>query len=168
MHILTVENKTYNLNELPDVIDDIRYCILDATDKNNIDYYFLPLVFLESFNAPAVVLQIGPHTVQMPLDWNVLIGDPEHGMMEILPLTNLNDRGFHTLLYNPLTGFKPNWFPIQIVNVYVEVKWYFPKLKQGHMLAMPIDNKKDRPECSFFVKELNKLPDVIDIGDLII
>ena len=32
MKILTVENKTYDINCVPDEIDDIRYCVLDASD----------------------------------------------------------------------------------------------------------------------------------------
>ena len=60
----------------------------------------------------------------------------------------------------------PNWAPVQIVNVFVELKWYFPKLKFGHLLTMPLQNKHN-PLCGFFVKETNKIPDVIDIGDVI-
>jgi hypothetical protein len=166
MQILTVENEPYSLNNLPDEIDDVRYCVLDVTDPTFIDYYFLPLIFLESFSSPAVVLQIGEFQIQMPLDWNILVGDPGQGMLEVLPLTNLNDRGFETLLYNPLKGYMPNWAPVQIVNVFVELKWYFPKLKFGHLLAMPLQNKFN-PLCAFFIKETNKIPDQIDIGDVI-
>jgi len=166
MQILTVENEPYSLNNLPDEIDDVRYCVLDVTDPTFIDYYFLPLIFLESFSSPAVVLQIGEFQIQMPLDWNILVGDPGQGMLEVLPLTNLNDRGFETLLYNPLKGYMPSWAPVQIVNVFVELKWYFPKLKFGHLLAMPLQNKCN-PLCAFFIKETNKIPDQIDIGDVI-
>ena len=166
MQILTVENEPYSLNNLPDEIDDVRYCVLDVTATTFIDYYFLPLIFLESFSSPAVVLQIGEFQVQMPLDWNILVGDPGQGILEVLPLTNLNDRGFETLLYNPLKGYMPNWAPVQIINVFVELKWYFPKLKFGHLLTMPLQNKTN-PLCGFFVKETNKIPDVIDIGDVI-
>ena len=43
MKILTVENKTYDINCVPDEIDDIRYCVLDASDPEFVDFYFLPL-----------------------------------------------------------------------------------------------------------------------------
>ena len=52
MQILTVENQPYSLNNLPDEIEDVRYCVLDVTDPTFIDYYFLPLIFSSfSFNA---------------------------------------------------------------------------------------------------------------------
>ena len=31
MQILTIDNEAYSLNNLPDVIDDVRYCVLDTT-----------------------------------------------------------------------------------------------------------------------------------------
>ena len=56
MKILTVENQTYELDDIPDTIEDLRYNILDYSNPGHIDYYFIPLVFLESFYAPAAVL----------------------------------------------------------------------------------------------------------------
>ena len=66
MKILTVENKPYELDFVPEEIDDIRYGVLDYSNKNDADYFFVPLVFLEIFNAPAAVLRIGNHMVKMP------------------------------------------------------------------------------------------------------
>ena len=65
MKILTVENETYDLDEIPETVDDLRYGILDYTNPKNVDYYFIPLVFLESFYAPAAVLQIGENIVNI-------------------------------------------------------------------------------------------------------
>ena len=65
MKILTVDNDTYDLGEIPETIDDLRYGVLDYSNQQNVDYYFIPLVFLESFYAPAAVLQIGQYTINM-------------------------------------------------------------------------------------------------------
>jgi hypothetical protein len=59
----------------------------------------------------------------------------------------------------------PRPHEINITNVYAEVKWFFPKLKNGNILVIPVENK-EHPNCVLFVKEINKLPDVIDIGAL--
>jgi len=66
--ILTVENQVYDLDFIPEEIEDIRYCVLDYSNPKEADYIFVPLVFLESFNAPAAVLQIGKRHVKVPLD----------------------------------------------------------------------------------------------------
>ena len=166
MYILTDNNLPYNIDSIPDEVEDLRYCVLDYTSAD-VCYTHMPLIFLESFNAPSAILQVDDVQIEMPLDWSVLVGEPSQGDMEIIPLANLNDRGFETLLYNPLKGYMPTWAPIQIINVFVEVKWFFPKLKFGHILTMPIENKTN-PLCGYFVKETNKIPDVIDIGDIIL
>ena len=40
MKILTVDNNPYDLDTVPDKIEDVRYCVLDASDPTYIDYYF--------------------------------------------------------------------------------------------------------------------------------
>lgn len=165
IRILLSDNTTYELDFVPDKVDDLRYCVLDYTNKQDPDYFFMPLVFLEIFNAPAAVLRVGENTFKMPIDWNVVICDPDVGDPEVIPITSLNDRGFKAFTLNPISGYMPEYQPIEIVNVYNEVKWYFPKLKNGHLLAVP---NSDSPQsaCSFFVKETSKIPDVLDITEL--
>ena len=163
--ILTVENSSYDLDRIPDEISDLRYCVLDYSDPKNADYYFIPLIFLESFYAPAVVLSIGDYTIQMPLDWSILVCDDDYSDLEVMPLTSLNDRGFHTMVFNPLRHMVPRPKEINITNVYSEIKWFFPKLKNGNILVVPLEDKP-YPNCALFVKEASKLSDVIDIGVL--
>jgi hypothetical protein len=73
MRILTLDNVTYDLDHLPEEVDDMRFAILDNSNPADPDYHFIPLIFLESFNAPALVLRIGEHTIKMPMDWQILI-----------------------------------------------------------------------------------------------
>lgn len=165
MFVLTNENRPYNLNAVPNEVEDIRYCVYDYSDPKNSDYYFIPLIFLESFYAPAVVLSIGDYSIQMPLDWSILVCDNDYSDLEVMPLTSLNDRGFHTMVFNPLRHMVPRPKEVNITNVYSEVKWFFPKLKNGSILVVPIEDKPT-PNCVLFVKESSKLPEVIDIGAL--
>jgi|TARA_B100001094_G_scaffold185665_1_gene179850 hypothetical protein len=165
MKILTVENNTYELDDIPDTIEDLRYSILDYSNPSHIDYYFIPLVFLESFYAPAAVLKIGEYQITMPLDWSVVICDPSVGDPEVVSLMSLNDRGFSVFAFNPITGYTPKFMDIQITNIYTDVKWYAPKLKFGHLLNVPLSDKPNAP-CVLFVKEANKLPEVLDISEL--
>lgn len=161
MKILTVDNQSYELDFVPEEIDDIRYSVLDYSNKNDADYFFVPLVFLEIFNAPAAVLRIGNHMVKMPLDWSLIICEPDVGDPEVVPITSLNDRGFHAFTFNPITGFLPQFQNVEITNVFQEVKWTFPKLKFGHFLAVPLSDEEGS-NCAFFVKETSKVPDVLD------
>ena len=164
MQILTLENEHFDLNTLPKEIDkDIRYSVLDNSDPKDPDYFFVPLIYLESFSSPAVVLQIGNYQVQMPLEWSMVVGNSEVGDLEVLPLTSLNDRGFEAFIFNPLTSNRPEFLPVDVINVYQDVKFYFPKLKNGQLLTTPIQKKK-QPQCAFFVKEVSRQSEVLDFS----
>ena len=128
---MTLENSPFDLDHLPEEVDDMRMAILDNSNPQDPDYHYIPLIFLESFNAPALVLRIGEHRIRMPVDWQILIGEPDLGDLEVLPLTSINDRGFKAFQFNPLSSFRPSFLDIEIVDVYQEVAWYAPKLKNG-------------------------------------
>ena len=161
MRILTLETTVFELDQLPEEIDDMNFGIFDNSDPNDPDYHFIPLVFLESFNSPALVLRIGEHRIKMPIDWQILIGEPDVGDLEMLPLTSINDRGFKAFEYNPLTSFSPTYHDIEIVDVYQDVSWYAPKLKNGQMLCVPL-NDSDKPLCVYFVKDISRNCDLVD------
>jgi len=166
MKILTLENKTYTLEKIPEYVDDnLRFAVLDNANPQDPDYFFVPLIFLESFSAPAAVLQIGQHKLTMPLDWKVVIGEAEEQELFVLPITSLNDRGFSSFLYNPLTGSRPEFAGIDIVDIYQEVKWYFPKVKSGQMLAIPLTDG-DNPLCAYFVKDISRASETIDYASV--
>ncbi len=165
MRILTLDNKFYNLETLPDEIDDLRFAIMDNSNTQNVDYHYIPLIFLESFSSPALVLRIGDTTVKMPVDWQILIGEKDHGDLETLPLTSINDRGFSAFEFNPLSGFRPDFLPIDIVDIYHDVTWYAPRLKNGQFLCVPIDDS-EKPRCVYFVKEISRNCEIVDYNQV--
>jgi hypothetical protein len=161
MKILTLDNIAYDLTELPEEIDDLRFAILDNSTPANVDYHYIPLIFLESFNSPALVLRIGDKQIKMPVDWQILIGEPDMGDLETLPLTSINDRGFKAFEFNPLSAFRPSFQDIDIVDIYQDVTWYAPRLKNGQFLCVPIDDGP-KPRCVFFVKEISRNCEIVD------
>lgn len=161
MRILLLDDNSYNLETLPEEIDDLRFAILDNSNPNNVDYFYIPLIFLESFNSPALVLQIGDRTIKMPVDWQILIGEKDHGDLETLPLSSLNDRGFSAFQFNPLSSFNPNFLPIEITDIYNDVTWYAPRLRNGQFLCVPIEDGPS-PRCVYFVKEISRNCEIVD------
>lgn len=161
MQILTLENRAYDLNTLPDEVSDMRFAILDNSDPANTDYHYIPLIFLESFNSPALVLRVGENVIKMPMDWQILIGEPDLGDLEVLPLTSINDRGFRAFQFNPLTSFRPSFLDIEIIDVYHEVTWYAPKLRNGQMLAVPLTDDPE-PDCVYFVKDISRNCEIVN------
>jgi hypothetical protein len=131
MRILTLDNQSFDLDHLPEEVDDMRFAILDNSTPADPDYHYIPLIFLESFNAPALVLRIGNKKIKMPVDWQILIGEPDLGDLEVLPLTSINDRGFKAFQFNPLSSFRPSFPDIEIIG------WLLPPEFNPYPIAEP-------------------------------
>jgi hypothetical protein len=168
MHILTLENQTFPLKDIPEELEDeVRFAVLDNSDAKNPDFFFVPMIFLESFSAPAMVMEIGGHEITMPVDWHIAVGDSMSGNdLEVLPLTSINDRGFEAFLFNPLSSYKFDFAEIKITNFYNDVKWYFPKVKNGQLLAVPLTTK-DKSVCAYFIKDISRQSELIDYTNLL-
>lgn len=168
MKILTLNNIAFDLNDLPDEVDeDTRFSVLDNSNPAEPDFFFMPLIFLESFNAPAIILNIGGYEIQMPLDWCMVVGDQDTGLdPEVLPLTSINERGFDAFVFNPIKGFKAEFMSIEIVNIYQDVKWYFPKMKNGQLLTVPLHDGEN-PPCVYFVKEVSRQSEILHLDRVI-
>lgn len=182
MRLLTENNTPFLMNNIP--MDDINlyYNVLDYNDPKNIDYYFVPLIYIETFTAPAAELKIGDYTLMMPLDWNILVGDKHLGEMEIVNIVHLNHGNFEVFCFNPVTGYRPEFLNVKITNIFQEMKWFFPQLKSGSFLTVPLMDRAatknietyngkhisvtDLP-CAYFIKELNKNTETINIENLI-
>jgi ADP-dependent phosphofructokinase/glucokinase len=71
-------------------------------------------------------------------------------------------------LFNPLSSFKCDFGDIKITNFYNDVKWYFPKMKNGQLLATPLGEKgKKKPQCAYFIKDISRQCEILDYGALI-
>jgi len=143
----------------------MRFAILDNSDNQNPDFKFIPLIFLESFTSPALVLRIGDRKIKMPLDWQVVIGEEEVGDLEALALSSLNDRDFNVFCFNSLSSFSAEFLPIEILDVFNNVTWYAPKLKNGQYLSVPIDDGP-KPRCIYFIKDVSRNCEVIKYDNL--
>ncbi len=163
MLILQPNNNVYDMNNLPEIVDfDLRFCVLDYSNTQDVDFFFLPLLFLDSFPRPSADLQIGKYRIQMPLDWSIVIADKDFGYMETIELKDLRDRPFEAFIMNPITGYIPDFGEITHLNNFPDVTWNIPKLKYGHILAVPLE-RIPNPPCAFFVKDIHRLPESLDI-----
>lgn len=166
MLILTEQNATFCMNEIPQQLEtDLRYCVLDYSNQNDVDFIFPPLVFLDVFSRPAADLRIGKFRIQVPLDWSIVIADKNMGNLEVIDLKHINDREFQAFCFNPINGYMPSFYDIDIENIFPNVTWSVPKLKNGHLLAVPLSQGAE-PLCAFFLKDVNKIPESLDITKL--
>ena len=166
MYILTPDNVSLETSLIPDVTDTLHYCVFDHTDDEYVDFQFPPMVFLEEYAKASVELKIGKYVIQIPSSWAILLGDENCPDLEVLPVFEFNGRDFKAFVFNPIAGFRSEYVPIEITNIYQEVKWNVPSLQPTHMLAVPLRGGKN-PPCAFFTESKNKLPEVIDLGNIL-
>jgi hypothetical protein len=153
----------FDIATIPAMLEeDIRFCILDYSDTRDVDFFFVPMVFLDVFPRPSADLKIGRYRIQMPLDWSIVIADKDFGYLEIIELKDLRDRPFEAIILNPITGFMPDFGEITHLNNFPDVTWNMPKLKYGHILVVPLESCAN-PACALFVKDIHRLPDSLDI-----
>ena len=46
MRILTLDDQSFDLDHLPEEVDDMRFAILDNSTPADPDYHYIPLIFL--------------------------------------------------------------------------------------------------------------------------
>ena len=77
MRILLPENTTYNMEFIPDnVEEDLQYCVLVIL-HHRMQILYLYHWFLDVFSRPAADLKIGKYNLQLPLDWSIVIADKD-------------------------------------------------------------------------------------------
>ena len=166
MYILSNNNTAIPLVSLVDSDDEVSFSYLDNTEPNFPDFYFQNLVFIESYIATAVELKLGNYKIIMPVDWSIVVGDGQSDCdLEILPVTTLTTRGFEALTFNPISSFRTDFLPIEVTNMYPNVKWCFPKLTPGHALTVPI-KAGYAPPCCYFMRDIPKQSEIIILDKL--
>jgi hypothetical protein len=167
MNILTPENYSFEMDLVSDTIPEEMYCVLDLSSVEDADYYFKHIHNTVSFNSISADLQIGNHVVQVPLGWQILLGDEDTGMMEMCTIENiLNMKDPRAFVYNPIRSMYPRYETVKVLRVFtLTTKWQIPMLPKKNLLAVPLFNGKN-PPCVYFADENEKIQDLfLGIGE---
>lgn len=161
MNILTPENYSFDVDQVTDTVPDEMFCVLDLSSVQDADYYFKYILNTVAFNSISVDLQIGTDIIQVPLLWQILLGDEETGMMEMCTVENLlNTKNPHAFVYNPISSLYPKYEPVKVLRVYIlTVKWQIPMVPKKNLLAVPL-RTGHKPPCVFLADENEKIPDL--------
>ena len=77
------------MNTVGDHVPNEMYCALDLSSIANSDFYFHDIMSTVNFSAMAAELQIGEFQTQVPMNWQILLGDEDTGMMEMATIEDL-------------------------------------------------------------------------------
>lgn len=165
MLVLTPENVPFDMATITEYAPDEMYGSLNLSDLSDTDYFFHHILNTVTFTAMTAELQIGDMVTQVPINWQILLGDEETGMMEMSSVEDLLSLTEpHAFVYNPITSLYPRFLPVKIRAIYtINVKWQIPMLNKSHLLTVPLE-RKEKPLCAFFADENDKFPDFL-IGE---
>ena len=160
MLILTPENLPFEMTTIHDTVPEEMYCALDLSDISNSDYYFFNILNTVSFSAMSAELEIGEYTLTVPINWQILLGDEESGMMEMSTIEDLMSlKEPHAYIINPIKSMFAKYLPVKVKSIFtINARWQIPMLNKKHLLAVPVRNKEN-PLCAFFADENDKIPD---------
>ena len=168
MNILEIENKCLDLGgDTVDFNKEIWFSILDYSDKNNPDFIFNRLVFIEEFDSTAIVVVINGTKINIPYNWHIAIGCSDNGgPLEIIPVSSIQSQEFDIFVYNPLTSFRHEYLQGVQIGYTTVLDWVTPRIGDGQMITVPIESC-DNPRCIFISPFCDESHDQIDIWKLL-
>lgn len=160
MLVLTPENVPFDMATITEYAPDEMYSTLNLEDLTDSDYFFHHILNMVNFTAMTAKLKIGDMTTEVPINWQILLGDEETGMMEMSSIEDLLSlKKPHAFVYNPISSLYPKFLPITVQAIYtINVKWQVPMLNKSNLLTVPLEIK-EKPMCAFFADENDKFPD---------
>lgn len=166
MNLLTLDNGNININCI-DSTKENRFCVLDL-DMN--DWFYNTPNSYQTFVSPSACLRINnKFFIEIPLHWHILVGDLNSGELEVVTIEEISMFDYDVFCVNPFHSFRPNFFKIEVVNIYTQhSKWFSPVHLPNELLSVVIGDetvihKVERqtqnitfPVCVFCGDKVNK------------
>lgn len=161
MNVLTPENNAFDMDLVTDTVPEEMYCVLDLSDYGESDFYFKHILNTVSFNSISADLQIGDKVIQVPLGWQILLGDEDTGMVEMCTIENiLNMIEPKAYVYNPIRSMYAKFEPVKVLRVFaLTTKWQIPMVPKKNLLCVPL-SAGTNPPCVYFADENEKIQDL--------
>lgn len=166
MLILDENNQMVDIDQISKN-KEVHYAVLDFSKPRLPDYFFRPIIFIDTYTAPAAMLQIGPYKTLIPFKWSIVVTYAD--IAELVAIEDIVSRDHEAFCINPITGYMPSRLPIRYKGS-LEVSWSYPTLGKSDMLVIPIaetiqkDDEKRRGPICILAGERIKIPETIDLS----
>jgi hypothetical protein len=163
MIILTEENTPLNIQTNFDILKEkrIMFSVFDCSLKDNYDFFFLPLIYLESHKTDIAILKLNNNLVYLPVNYKILIGERYYDKLENVSIFDCYSGIFSAICLNPINCYTLDFVKIEVVSILNDVIWFFPKIKNYNYVVYPIENKKS-PKCILVANDIIRLPDELE------
>lgn len=138
MMVLTEDNKPVNVTTVSG--GEVHFGVLDFSKPKTPDYMWKPLVFIDTFVAPGVDLEIGDFRVTLPFRWSIMIG---HGdQVDLISIEDLIGNTHNIFAFNPMTSYMPRVMECRVRGIHKNANWSIPTMNKEWLLLVPLGYEK--------------------------
>lgn len=166
MLILDENNKMVDIDQVSKN-REVYYAVLDFSKPRSPDYFFKPIIFIDTYTSPAAMLQVGPYTTLVPFRWSVVVTYAD--IAELVAVEDIVSKDHDAFCVNPITSYMPDRLPIRYKGS-LDVSWSYPTLGKSDMLVLPVGEAPTRPgdrekgPTCILAGERIKIPETIDLS----
>jgi len=139
---MLILNNDNNILDTDKISESCFYSVLRFKDMKNPDFYFEELKYVEEFTSHTIKIEINEKPVYVPFHWSILCSDLEY--IQTIPLYEFSGRQFQAFCMNPIDGFTPHYPTVRIVEIFQNITWSCPPMKDKDMLVVPIEENSSR------------------------
>lgn len=170
MMVLTENNEPVDVTTVSG--GEVHFGVLDFTKPKTPDYMWKPLVFIDTFSAPGVDLEIGEFRVTLPFKWSLMIG---HGdQVDLISIEDLVGNTHNVFAFNPMASYMPRVIECRVRGVHRNANWSVPTMMKEYLLLVPLGYEKlsdgttkEHPIC-IMTGDNPKVPDAsLSMADLL-
>lgn len=136
-----------NKNEIIDtdkISKQCHYSVLKCKDKDNTDFFYELMPYIEEFTSCKIEVQIGErYNIQVPFQWSILCSDGD--VLESMAFPDFFGRQFSAFCMNPIDGGSPLYMNIELGEIVDSVSWTSPVVSDKEFLVVPVGYDNMRP-----------------------
>lgn len=147
MRVLTGPTEIFDLNQSDNCLLDLKYCVYDYSDPDEMDFYMRHITSYSSYKYPTVTLLIdGKYHLEIPANWNIMSYD---NVCELSSIDEFLHRQCKIPMFNPFYIGIPKLVDVEVIKInpnYVE--HFCPRIPKKNILALPVGGKNDGIEVN--------------------
>lgn len=157
-------------------------CVFDYADKSDMDFIYKKISNFLMYRYPTVSLQVGKYTIDLPLNWRILVCNDYDYVCQLVPVEDLLHFPHTTAIFNPFYVNIPKIVDIKIKGINPHpIDHFVPRLPKHNLLVLPLGNKNDwetkvydrwtqeehiYPDCLYACDDIDTSKFEVDLSEL--
>jgi len=110
-----------------------------------LDFTLNPLVYLEEYQGPTILIEINGFRFSVPSGWHILIVDTETKLIDTIPVSQCSTSPYLAMIVSSISS-KYMELPIKVVDFKPDELVVYPMISKGCMMFCPVGEEDSDPE----------------------